>query len=403
MECGKIYLCHMANIAGFWSYVRADDEDDGGAIVRLADRVMNEYALLSGDSLKLFVDRDIEWGDEWKRRIDQALQETTFFIPVITPRYFKSDECRRELVRFKSASEEFGVEQLLLPIYYIKVPDMEVEQPVDTLMAYVKSAQRVDLQRLRLKNESDAEYRTMVNELASRLLKIATETETESSGAISTELAGVTSSVSTPASETSPDSGRSELGGDVGFLEVLAAGEEALPKWNATIGSLSTQIEAIGQATERSTAEIEAEDQSGKATFASRLAAANRLATRLEEPAASITQLGEDYAEQLITIDPAIQMLIRLARENEELRSDEDAQTAFKQIREMAQSSRTAMGQVVELGDAMEEGAGMSRELRRPLRAIQTALRNISDGQEVVDDWDRQIVELLDDAEDAPD
>lgn len=218
----------MADIAGFWSYVRADDENDGGSIVRLADRVMDEYALLSGDSLRLFVDRDLEWGDEWKRRIDQALQETTFFIPVITPRYFKSDECRRELVKFKSASEEFGVEQLLLPIYYIEVPDIEDEQPTDALMAYVKSAQRVDLRELRLNNESDAAYRTMVNSLASRLLKIATETEAAGATATpSTESGSGTSSALAHAAGQAPDDeGGGGPSGEIGFLEVLAAGEE---------------------------------------------------------------------------------------------------------------------------------------------------------------------------------
>jgi len=87
----------MQDIAGFWSYAHADDKNDGGAVVRLAKRVMSEYALLSGEWLRLFIDRDLEWGDEWKRRIDQALQETTFFIPIITPTYFISEECRREL------------------------------------------------------------------------------------------------------------------------------------------------------------------------------------------------------------------------------------------------------------------------------------------------------------------
>lgn len=70
----------------------------------------------------------------------------------------------------------------------------------------------------------------------------------------------------------------------------------------------------------------------------------------------------------------------------------------FKQIQGMAKASRGGMEQLIGLANAMEETAGMSRELRRPLRTIQTALRNISDGQEVVDDWDRQIEGLFGEA-----
>ena len=74
-----------AALAGFWSYVRADDGAEGGRIVRLAELVKNEYAMLTGREIDVFADRDIRWGDEWKRRIDEALQGTAFFIGVITP------------------------------------------------------------------------------------------------------------------------------------------------------------------------------------------------------------------------------------------------------------------------------------------------------------------------------
>ena len=393
----------MADIAGFWSYVHEDDDDDDGAVVRLADRVMSEYALLSGESLKLFIDRDIAWGEEWKRRIDEALQDTTFFIPIITPRYFKSAECRRELIKFRSASEEFGVEQLLLPIYYVKVPGMEAEEPTDKLMDVVKRTQRVDLRKIRLKDESDAQHRGMVNELASRILRIATETEAEpvqgSSGQLSVVLSPASQISTRPSVYTSTEDDQED---DEGFLEVLAAGEQALPKWAETIAEFSKELENINEATVKTTSEFESENETG-GSFASRLATANRLAKRLEPSAARLTSLGQEYAEQLITIDPAIQTLIRLAREEEEFRRDTDAISTFKQIRDLAESSGEATGQLADLANVMEKSSGMSRELRRPLRAIQTALRNVSDGQDVVEDWKRQIEELLDDDSESSD
>jgi hypothetical protein len=74
--------------AGFWSYTHEDDMLDGGAILQLSHLIMQEYNLLSGEPLNLFVDRnDIIWGEEWRKRIDSSLTETTFFIPIITPRY----------------------------------------------------------------------------------------------------------------------------------------------------------------------------------------------------------------------------------------------------------------------------------------------------------------------------
>ena len=80
---------------GFWSYTHEDDRLDGGGILRLSHLIMEEYDLLSGEPLKLFIDRnDIAWGEEWRKRVDSSLAQTTFFIPIITPRYFTRPECR---------------------------------------------------------------------------------------------------------------------------------------------------------------------------------------------------------------------------------------------------------------------------------------------------------------------
>ncbi|MCP9488157.1 MAG: toll/interleukin-1 receptor domain-containing protein, partial [Gaiellaceae bacterium MAG52_C11] len=112
---------------GFWSYVHDDDDGDGGRVKRLASLIKAEYAALTGgDSLELFLDHaEIRWGDEWELRIEEALQATTFFIPVVTPRYFRSEECRKKLLGFAGHAKSLGLEELVLPLYYIEVPDLE--------------------------------------------------------------------------------------------------------------------------------------------------------------------------------------------------------------------------------------------------------------------------------------
>lgn len=61
---------------GFWSYVHRDDEADGGRIVRLAKDVVDQYEMLTGETISLFLDRDaLNWGDNWRAR------STTVFHP----------------------------------------------------------------------------------------------------------------------------------------------------------------------------------------------------------------------------------------------------------------------------------------------------------------------------------
>src|SRR4051794_3545309 len=119
-----------ANAAAFWSYAHEDDDLDGGAILVLAERLASEFALITGEKLNLFVDRTgISWGEEWRVRIDNALVQTTFFIPVITPRYFTRDECRRELLAFHAQARSLEISELVLPILYVTVPGLDDDNP----------------------------------------------------------------------------------------------------------------------------------------------------------------------------------------------------------------------------------------------------------------------------------
>lgn len=163
----------MAEIAGFWSYTHDDNGRDRGRVLRLAELLTDEFALITGSTLEVFVDRNsLKWGDEWTLRIENALATTTFFIPVITPLYFKSEECRKELLGFVGHARSVGAEDLVLPLLYLDVPQLHVEDPGDEAVAVVKSRQWQDCRDLRLLAEDDPAYRQKVNALAGRLIEI---------------------------------------------------------------------------------------------------------------------------------------------------------------------------------------------------------------------------------------
>ncbi|MES1170136.1 MAG: toll/interleukin-1 receptor domain-containing protein [Leifsonia sp.] len=111
--------------AGFYSYVHKDDDAESGRIVDLSQRLVGEYGLLSGESLDLFVDRrSINWGDDWRSDIDSALQNGSYFLPVLTPRYFRSPECRRELTEFSRRASQLGAESFILPIVWVMFDEL---------------------------------------------------------------------------------------------------------------------------------------------------------------------------------------------------------------------------------------------------------------------------------------
>jgi hypothetical protein len=74
-------------LEAFLSYTRLDDEYFGGAITSLRRLLELGVQVVTGDrAFNIFQDVDgIEFGQNWKKRLTDAISKSTFLIPVITP------------------------------------------------------------------------------------------------------------------------------------------------------------------------------------------------------------------------------------------------------------------------------------------------------------------------------
>jgi TIR domain len=386
----------MPSIAGFWSYAHVDDENDEGRILALARRLEAEYELLTAERLELFIDEStLMWGDDWRERIAAALERVTFFIPVITPTYFRRPECRKELLRFAREARERKAEKLILPIYYVEVPELESDvPPADEAMAAVKPFQREDLRRLRLKNQDGAAYRRLVNGLAHRLISIAREAEevdgAAPAGGSRVKLGGPPPQPPAPATPAP-----SELEADepeTFFLEEMAKGEEALEGLQGPLEAMGADIRTLGSLSEEAAREMATADEAGKPGFASRLAIARQLASRLEEPARSMERNAQEYVSRLWDVDPLVHQMLdwALERDGDDEEEVENKEDFLKTILELAETTSGAQESTSELLRSLEENTNFSRDLRQPLRVFQTNLRNIIDAQSLIEQWARR-------------
>ena len=88
----------------FLSYTRFDDRHDGGAISEFCRRLASAVQAVTGAPFNIFQDVEgIGIGEHWPGKLDQMLDETRFFIPILTPSYFTSKACRDELLKFLSS------------------------------------------------------------------------------------------------------------------------------------------------------------------------------------------------------------------------------------------------------------------------------------------------------------
>lgn len=390
----------MGTPQGFWSYVHKDNDAMHGAIRRLAEHVQEEYGVLTGGiELDLFLDSaSLKWGDQWRTQLKGAIEGTTFFIPIITPRYFASEECRNELLGFAEQAGELGVEGLIMPLYLVDVPAIETGDLTDPAVSLVAESQMEDWRTLRFLDQTTQPYRLAVNRLAKRLWEVSQQ---RGQKAVVSEpsVAPADSEKDEEPEPAFPDDTKttsSELNGsssvsagEMGLLELLAEGEAALPRVTETLQAISAEIETVGTLATEATDEIKQSDEQGKG-FKGRLAVANRLATRLTEPADKLEQLASQYTADLVILDPAVTQLIGLAAGQAE-ESPAESEEFFSSVTGMVKSTRQAGESIQGMITAFDDSASFSRELETPIKQMRSSLQSLIDGQHVIETWEEHV------------
>ncbi|MGW1982742.1 toll/interleukin-1 receptor domain-containing protein [Streptomyces collinus] len=365
-----------AGPAGFWSYTHRDDEIEEGRIRRLAQKIANEFEGITADEFDVFIDKkDIRWGDEWRSRIDSALSGSTFFIPIITPRFLKSEECRREILTFVGHAKSLGLEELLLPILYFDVPQLRDSDPSDEVVALVAERQYVDWTKLRLENEDSPDYRKEVNRLAARLVEIIEKTaEVE------------------PPPVTLPDN--ADADDEPGMLELMADAEMALPGWASVMDNFNEELREIGERVAKANEEMAASDARGGG-FAGRLRITQQLSNDLKGPVDRMSQLGNEYSAAVVAVDPGVLGIIRMVEE--EGVTDENAEQVrsfFEVVREAGAQNRSMVDSLQEFADSLHGPANLSKSMRPVIKKMRASLQHFMDGKAVWDEWDRRISEV---------
>lgn len=153
--------------AGFMSYVHSDDKYS--QLTTLRERLSDEVQMQIGTEFPIFQDRkDIHWGQSWKERIENSLDETTFLIPIITPSFFNSKPCREELKRFVERERKLDRNDLILPVYFVNTPLLNNSElrANDELAEIIADRQYADWRELRFEPFTNPQVGKMLEKLA---------------------------------------------------------------------------------------------------------------------------------------------------------------------------------------------------------------------------------------------
>jgi hypothetical protein len=163
---------------GFWSYVRRDDERSRGKISDLRDLVLAELETQIGGEVPVFKDTiSIPRGVRWEELTTQALSDATFFIPILTPNFLKSEWCCREVRLFLERESKLLAtypdlprRSRIYPIHYVDIDDADADD------AFVRDAmlalQHFDFRRMRNLHYQEPEVRNSISEFVTDIRKL---------------------------------------------------------------------------------------------------------------------------------------------------------------------------------------------------------------------------------------
>lgn len=283
-----------------------------------------------------------------------------------------SPECRRELQFFVRKATKLGMKDLVLPLLYVDVPELNSDQSTDDLVNLVREFQWVDWRDLRFSDRTSEPYRRAVVRLVTRLIEVNRqdpslgESESGSSG---------------PATVVNADD-------EPGMIDLLATTEESLPMLASTLDLISQEIQIIGQVMNEGSEHIRNADSQGKG-YAARLLVARKVAARLKEPVARLELSANRFASQLHDVDQGFRIMIDQAPMaiEDDPESKEGVCTFFQSVKGMSSAAHTSFASVKSMIDNIEPIEKLSRDLRPTLRRLRQALTVMVEGREVINEW----------------
>jgi hypothetical protein len=168
-------LVELSELVGFFSYSREDDEDSYGVLSALRDRIQRELRGQLGRSMKTFriwQDKEsIAAGQLWESEIKAAVAQSVFFIPIITPTVLHSQYCRFEFESFLNREAALGRDDLVFPVLYIRVPELQdgAQLQNDSVLSIIAKRQYVDWRQLRLKDINSVDVKESVERFCTNI------------------------------------------------------------------------------------------------------------------------------------------------------------------------------------------------------------------------------------------
>lgn len=333
----------------------------------------------TGVEFPIFIDQtDILIGERWRQRIDRTLDSSTLLITMITPSFFKSDQCRDEVSKFRKREEALGLDDLIVPVYYVQATEMQDRDTSDEMGSDLQGRQYADWRDLRFETLDFPETRRRLAGLAKQIAD------------------RIRRPVETLAADRQAD--KKPLEKSPGAIEVMASMEEAFPLLTSVLEGLTEVGSDIARIASAAAADME---RGAKQPNAARgqLAAIQRYAKRLTGPAEQTTSLAAEYAYQIERVDAGVNgvaTLIQFISDTDELQQAIELQETLE---ELAEQARGGIGAIRSLIEVMSQQHAISSTIRSGYHAISDGFGVVVESLPQIESWAPRVERAIQDRE----
>lgn len=354
----------------FWSYAREDDKNSHGAISTLMQQVRDEFAFMTGDELSDFQDtKDIPWGSNWTQVIEENVHATVFFIPILTPTYFRRPNCIREFGAALANLTEAGIQDGIFPLRFADF-DATLDRLVDQrLREYVKTCQYIDCSEVRRLSPSDGRYTAKIGEIVDKMLELGPKLNDDQEKLDALALQEGT------------------LRDEPGALEMLEELESAPDEIGATAEEITADLTEIGSKFSLAAGEMNNQPPS-KHVIAARIRICKQLAANLDVPTKRFSRNCSTFVNHVYQLDSSLRAIPMLLEMNPNKEDERMGLEAFrKMISDLQESSISMFEELRDFREATDKIYGLSRDLKPILSSLKESVGLILSLEPVFDSW----------------
>lgn len=135
-------VAKRSDVGIYISYAHIDNrpmtEEQGGWVNSFHQALETRLAQLLGEEIEIWRDQKVQGADQFNEYFTNRIDEADVFIPILSPRYFKSQSVGRELEEFLRSSKQGSADRQSGIFKVIKTPIQQSEEPpeLQDLLSY---------------------------------------------------------------------------------------------------------------------------------------------------------------------------------------------------------------------------------------------------------------------------